>query len=84
MRSYDVKNYTKVSNAIDERLLSGEKFETKLQMPDKMHWSMKSSMARFDPTITHNKVDIGEADIELELKMNTSKKIVEELFTHID
>ena len=51
------------------------------------HWSMKSSGSKYDRTVTHLNLSdnpIGEADIELELRMQVSKKIVNELFDHID
>ena len=48
---------------------------------------MKTPNAKFDRTVTHlnlNDNPIGEADIELELRMQVSKKIINELFEHID
>ena len=73
MRSFDVKNYTKISNAINEDLLSGEKFlkkQGKIVEIDPLHWSMQSEGARFMRKITQldfTDNPIGEADIELML-----------------
>ena len=90
MRAFDVRNYTKVSNAINEELLSGEEFRKNMAskpVVSKDHWSMKASGSQFDRTVTHLNLSedpIGEADIELKLRMQVSKEIVGELFEHID
>lgn len=48
---------------------------------------MQSGHAKYDRTISAfelNQTTIGEADIELQLRMEVSEKIVQELFEHID
>ena len=55
--------------------------------PNKYHYSFQTVGAKF--IITEKRLDfethpIGEADIELELQMNQSQKIINQLFEHID
>ena len=86
LRIFDIKNYTKVSSAIDEELLNGQRFIEDMNLdkkPAPTHFSMQTPGAKFvmwEKRLDFDKHPIGEADIELELQMKNSQRIINECF----